>query len=202
MTHVRECIAIWARAAIRRARRSSHELRRGHAPGAPDTPAARRAIRCITVCGVHSKSGVPSPPPGQPRRRKTRDRRGRGLRGPLAPAELPLSLTRAEKFDDLVLDAVERLEQRWPQLAAVEFAVEQVPPPGAEYWSADPVPLGRAIRAARGEPDRIVVYRRPTEVRAATQAELVPLVYEVVVEQVAELLGLDPEIIDPETDED
>jgi len=39
-------------------------------------------------------------------------------------------------------------------------------------------------------------------VRAATQAELVPLVYEVVVEQVAELLGLDPEIIDPETDED
>ena len=98
-----------------------------------------------------------------------------------------------------MLDAVERLEQRWPQLAAVEFAVEQVPPPGAEFWSADPVPLGRAIRAARGEPDRIVVYRRPTEVRAATQAELVPLVYEVVVEQVAELLGLDPEIIDPET---
>lgn len=149
-----------------------------------------------------SKSGTPSPPPGQPRRRKTRDRRGRGLRGPLAPAELPLSLTRAEKFDDLVLDAVERLEQRWPQLAAVEFAVEQVPPPGAEFWSPDPVPLGRAIRAARGEPDRIVVYRRPTEVRAATQAELVPLVYEVVVEQVAELLGLDPEIIDPEADED
>jgi hypothetical protein len=27
-------------------------------------------------------------------------------------------------------------------------------------------------------------------------------VYEVVVEQVAELLGLDPEIIDPEADED
>ncbi|HWG28402.1 metallopeptidase family protein [Actinospica sp.] len=152
---------------------------------------------------MHGKSGIPSsPPPGQPRRRKTRDRRGRGIRGPLAPAELPLSLTRAEKFDDLVLDAVERLEQRWPQLAAVEFAVEQVPPPGAEFWSADPVPLGRAIRAASGEPDRIVVYRRPTEVRAATQAELVPLVYEVVVEQVAELLGLDPEIIDPETDDE
>jgi hypothetical protein len=39
-------------------------------------------------------------------------------------------------------------------------------------------------------------------VRAATQAELVPLVYEVVVEQVAELLGLDPEIIDPEADDE
>jgi len=103
---------------------------------------------------VHGKSGIPSsPPPGQPRRRKTRDRRGRGIRGPLAPAELPLSLTRAEKFDDLVLDAVERLEQRWPQLAAVEFAVRvaavRCETAGPRAWLDDPR-LAQLAAAAPG----------------------------------------------------
>src|SRR5205814_2252038 len=61
--------------------------------------------------------------------RRARDRHGRGLRGRLVPASLPLSRTRAEMFDDLVLDAVESLEQRFAQeLAGVEFAVEDVPP--------------------------------------------------------------------------
>lgn len=95
-----------------------------------------------------------------------------------------------------MLDSVERLERRWPQLAGVEFAVEEVPPPGAEAWSADPVPLGRVVRAGRNEPARIVVYRRPLEVRAS-RADLSLLVHEIVVEQVADLLGLDPETVDP-----
>jgi Zincin-like metallopeptidase len=138
---------------------------------------------------VEPRSGQP---PG-PARRKSRDRRGRGLRGPLAPPEVPLTLTRSEQFDELVLDSVERLERRWPQLAGVEFAVEEVPPPGAE---ADPVPLGRVVRAGQNEPARIVVYRRPLEVRAS-RADLNLLVHEIVVEQVADLLGLDPETVDP-----
>jgi Zincin-like metallopeptidase len=98
----------------------------------------------------------------------------------------------------LVLDAVERLERRWPQLSGVEFAVEEVPPPGAELWSDEPVPLGRVVPAGRGEPARIVLYRRPLEVRAPVRAELGMLVHDIVVEQVADLLGLDPETIDPE----
>ena len=127
-----------------------------------------------------------------------RDRRGRGLRGPLAPPEVPLSLTRSEQFDELVLDSVEQLERGWPQLSGVEFAVEEVPPPGEEQLSSDPVPLGRVVEAHAGEPARIVVYRRPLEVRAPVRAELGMLVHDVVVELVADLLGLDPEIIDPE----
>ena len=36
--------------------------------------------------------------------------------------------TRGERFDDLLLDAVEDLEQRWArELEGVEFAVEDVP---------------------------------------------------------------------------
>ncbi len=38
-----------------------------------------------------------------------RDRHGRGLRGRLVPAEVPLARSRAEEFDYLVLDAVEDL---------------------------------------------------------------------------------------------
>ena len=44
--------------------------------------------------------------------RSRRDRHGRGLRGRLVPAEVPLARSRAEQFDDLVLDAVEDLERR------------------------------------------------------------------------------------------
>ena len=41
---------------------------------------------------------------------------------------VPLAQTRGERFDDLVLDAVEHLEERWSkQLEGVEFAVEDVP---------------------------------------------------------------------------
>ena len=42
----------------------------------------------------------------------------------LAPAAVPLSRTRSEAFDDLVLDAVEELEEHWSaELTGVEFAV-------------------------------------------------------------------------------
>jgi predicted Zn-dependent protease with MMP-like domain len=130
-----------------------------------------------------------------------RDRHGRGLRGPLAPAQVPLARSRAERFDDLVLDAVERLERRWAdQLSGVEFAVEEVPPADAEEWSAEPVPLGRLLPASGELPARIVLYRRPLEARAAP-SELAALVHDVVVEEVAELLGLEPEAVDPDYEE-
>jgi hypothetical protein len=45
--------------------------------------------------------------------RSRRDRHGRGLRGRLVPDGVPLARSRAEQFDDLVLDAVEDLERRW-----------------------------------------------------------------------------------------
>ena len=45
-----------------------------------------------------------------------------------------------------------------------------------------------------------MVYRRPLEVRALDRTDLADLVHDVVVEQVANLLGLDPDEVDPPAD--
>lgn len=147
-------------------------------------------------------AGPDSVPPGpRPRRR---DRHGRGMRGPVAPPQVPLSASRAESFRDLVRDSVERLERRWPQLADVDFLVSDVPLPESDEdgWSDEAVPLGRALPASKGSPARIVVYRRPVEIRTKSRDERALLVHEVVVEQVAELLGLAPESVDPRYGQD
>ncbi|MBM9467732.1 metallopeptidase family protein [Nakamurella leprariae] len=139
--------------------------------------------------------------------RRSRDRHGRGLRGALLPADLPGARTRAEQFDQLVLDAVAELERRWPtELGGFEFAVDEVPPVGADgdalpsddVVADGPVPLARAVPAgvdSRGRPTkpRIVIYRRPLEVRSADPADLADLVVEVINEQVGSALGRDPE---------
>ncbi|MBO0515684.1 metallopeptidase family protein, partial [Streptomyces beijiangensis] len=138
---------------------------------------------------------------------RRRDRHGRGMRGPVAPPQVPLSATRAETFRDLVQDSVERLERRWPQLAEVDFVVLDVPRPSTpddpdEWHDAESVPLGSAVAAAKDRSARIVVYRRPVEIRTKNRDERALLVHEVVVEQVAELLGLAPESVDPRYGQD
>lgn len=140
----------------------------------------------------------------QPRRGtrppRRRDRRGRGVRGHLAPAEIPLHRTRSEAFDDLVMDAVDEIEEHWAaEVAALEFAVEDVPPAtaGAEF---DPdvvvdrgVPLGRLYRQGLPEiPQPVVVlYRRPIEARAGDPDDRADLVFMVVADLTAEYLGRD-----------
>lgn len=114
------------------------------------------------------------------------------------PAGLPGARNRAERFDDLVLDAVERLERRWrTEMEPLEFAVEDVPPADPTPWEGDDVPLGRFFPATRGLPSRVVLYRRPVETRSSDAGELGDLVQQVVVEQVAHALGVDPERLDP-----
>lgn len=107
-------------------------------------------------------------------------------------------------FDELVLDAVEHLEARWgDQLADVEFAVEAVPPDDEPSADGDPVALSRLdpvdpIGPADASPARIVVYRRPLEARGRDAEDLADLVLDVLVHEVARLLGLSPEVVDPE----
>ncbi|ARF62091.1 MULTISPECIES: metallopeptidase family protein [Streptomyces] len=139
----------------------------------------------------------PVPPPTFEPRPRRRDRHGRGMRGPLAPPQVPLSASRGEIFRDLVQDSVERLERRWPQLAEVDFVVLDVP-----AVAEDTVPLGGSVSAGKGRPAQIVVYRRPVELRTKSRDERALLVHEVVVEQVAELLGLSPESVDPRYGQD
>lgn len=125
-----------------------------------------------------------------------RDRHGRGVRGPLAPPDSPATVSRAKRFDDYVLESVERLDRRWQeQLRRVEYAVEDVP--SLDDWDRDWVPLARAFTAVGALPPRIVVYRRPIESRVAGPRQLRALIHDVVVEQVAELLGVEPDEVDP-----
>ncbi len=154
-------------------------------------------------------SPVPPVPPVPPRaadpKPRRRDRHGRGMRGPVAPPQVPLSASRALVFADLVQDSVERLERRWPQLADIEFVVLEVPrldPARGAGRGDEAVPLGGTIAAREGHPARVVVYRRPVEIRSKGHDERAALVHEVVVEQVAELLGLTPETVDPRYGED
>jgi predicted Zn-dependent protease with MMP-like domain len=122
----------------------------------------------------------------------------------LVPASVPLARTRAEIFDDLVLDTVESLERRYGrELADVEFAVEDVPPELNVYDSDvledGEVPLARLQPGRPGQsptPARIVLYRRPLELRATHRDDLADLVHDVIIEQVANLLGLDPDDIE------
>ena len=64
------------------------------------------------------------------------------------------------------------------------------------------VPLGRLFPAQGKLPPRIVVYRRPIESRAHDTRELTAIVQDVVVEQVAALLGVTPEQLDPRYGDD
>ncbi len=149
-------------------------------------------------------SGGSGPFGGSGTRPQRRDRHGRGLRGRLVPPGVPLYRSRAQQFDDLVLEAVARLEPRWEtELADVEFAVQEVP--DADAIDGDGVPLARIVRGSPDTSDpgnpatgpRIVLFRRPLLARAEDEDELSELVFDVVVEEFAEILGVDPEVIDP-----
>ncbi|MTD14098.1 exonuclease [Nakamurella sp. YIM 132087] len=117
-------------------------------------------------------------------------------------ADLPGARTRAEQFDQAVLDAAAEMELRWPKdIASIDFAVDDVPPvpagpivPHQDIVLDGGVPLtrftppgvdsrGRATRA------RIVVYRRPLELRAGDSGDLADLVAEVLAEQISAVLG-------------
>jgi len=125
---------------------------------------------------------------------------------------MPASRSRAEQFDAAVLDALEPIEHRWhEQLTQLDVAVDDVPEVAATdaddlHWGEDvvqdgSVPLAKLVPAGvdgAGLPTRarIVLYRRPLEARAAHGADLADLLHDVLVEQVASYLGLDPDTVD------
>jgi predicted Zn-dependent protease with MMP-like domain len=131
----------------------------------------------------------------------------------LAPRGVPISHTRADLFDAMVLSAVEHLQPRLgDRLAHVEFAVEDIPPVShhgtgdfdydSDVLDDNAVPLSRLYRAGLGDIREpvVVVYRRPLETRALRPDDLSDLIHDVVVEQVARLLGSSPDEIDPPLD--
>jgi hypothetical protein len=105
-----------------------------------------------------------------------------------------------------VLDAVDELQARWPEVTDVEFAVEDIPPDLSSVPDFDPgwvidrgVALGRLLRPrpqGTAEPPVILIYRRPVESRAGDPDDRGDLIYTVLAELAAELLGRDPEELD------
>ncbi len=143
---------------------------------------------------------------------RRRDRRGRGLRGLPLPQGLPGYRTRAQRFDALVLAALEPIEERWGDaLGELDLAVDEVPEvtvtaPELLVWGTEVVedrgvPLAQLVPAGvdpAGLPSRarIVLYRRALESRAGNREDLVDLLHEVLLEQVAEYLGVESDGFD------
>jgi len=91
---------------------------------------------------------------------------------------------------------------RWTdQLGDVELAVEEVPviPTG---WTSSTVPLSSYVEETATSRPRMVLFRRPLEHRAEGPDELEVLLLTVIVEQVAEVLGLPPEDVLPGYEDD
>ncbi len=132
------------------------------------------------------------------------------MRGALAQRPVPIAHSRGDAFDALVLQAVDHLQPRLgDMLATVEFAVEDVPevahcgPADFDFdddvLDDNAVPLSRLYRTgiAGIAAPVVVLYRRPIESRATRPEDLADLVHDVVVEQVARLLGTSTDEIDP-----
>ena len=122
--------------------------------------------------------------------------------GPLAPSGVPAAKSPKAAFDAIVVAVLEELEERWAaELGLVEFAVEETPMV-PDDWDADTVPLASLVRGSGGDPTRLVLFRRPIELRSETRSDLSAMVLTVLVEQVSELLGRPPEEVDPRYDSD
>ena len=134
---------------------------------------------------------------------------GAGCAAGIAPKAVPISRTPSEVFDDLVLDAVEELEDRWSaELAGLEFAVEDVPPTAARHAALefDPevivdrgIPLGRLFRAGLGSDQRAGDRALPAPVGGPGGGpdDRADLVFAVVAELVAEYLGIATDRTEP-----
>jgi predicted Zn-dependent protease with MMP-like domain len=122
------------------------------------------------------------------------------------PARVPIAASQADRFDRIASEAVEHVEHRWrDELAGVEFAVDLVP--GDEVDAAHPA-LNGAIESGgvllaqilpgRGRtPTHIVLYRKPIELRARNLEDLEDLVHDIVVQVIANYLGIEPDVVDP-----
>ena len=129
------------------------------------------------------------------------------MRGPgVLPEHLgtPALRTARERFDALVLGIVTEVDARWQdRLGLVEYAVEDTPQV-PDDWDSPTVPLSSLVRGSGSSPTRLVLFRRPIEHRCESRSDLEALVLTLVVEQIAELLGIDAAEVDPryEGDED
>lgn len=133
--------------------------------------------------------------------RRTRNRHGRGRRGPMLDARLPGARTREEHFEDLLVESAERLADRWGErVTGIDFRLMLVPNSkvlAKAQATRSRVPWATSRPGRPGRPERITLYRRPIEQACPLPTELAEFVHMAVVEQLAELWAMDPQDIDP-----
>jgi len=168
----------------------------------------RRAARMTSMRTGQREHVIQRPRGGS----RLRDRRGRGLRGILLPSYVPAAASRSQSFDAAVLEAFAAIDARWhDRLTDLDIAVDEIPrilprDPESVSWPEDvtadgAVPLARLVPVGmdRGQATRarIVLFRRPIEARAKHEEDLLDLIHEILVQQVAVHLGVDEDTIDP-----
>lgn len=144
--------------------------------------------------------------------RPHRNRRGRGLRGPVLPEQTPRYRSRAQKFDMAALEAYAPIHNAFAeQLSGLDLAVDTVPRMRLsvdmtvmpdEIVADGPVPLGRVLPAgidSQGRPTRarLVLFRMPIEQRCTALEERADVLSTVLTVLVANYLNIDPRDVDP-----
>lgn len=90
------------------------------------------------------------------------------------------------------------LWDRFPEaLGPIQLGVEEVPMLPS-IWTSTAVPLATYVRAIKGNPARVVLLRKPIEQRARNREDLEMLIFTVLVEQIAEVLAIEPEKVHPD----
>lgn len=115
---------------------------------------------------------------------------------------LPGFRSRPERFDDAVVASAQRLGERWgTRLEAIDFRI--LPVPGHKLLNraqaaGDRVPLASSRSATASHSARITVYRLPIEQIAESYPELIDIVHQCVVHELAQLWMKSMQEIDPE----
>ena len=134
----------------------------------PPSPSPLRLAGATTARGVSFR-----PSRGAARAaRRTRDRRGRGMRGPAIAPSLPGPPGAAHPRRAVRRAGRSRscrdIDTRWQdRLGLVEYAVEDTPQL-PDDWSGETVPLSSLVRGSGATPTRLVLFRRPIEHRCET----------------------------------
>jgi predicted Zn-dependent protease with MMP-like domain len=127
--------------------------------------------------------------------RLRRDRHARGLHGPLLPHSAPIYENAAFLFERLLTDAVDDLHIRLgDRLQNIEIKLEEIPNLRDLTLSENLVPLGRF---ELGNPNQVIIYRKPIEIRVTGAPELDRKIRDVLAELIGSLIGLRPIDVDP-----
>lgn len=146
-----------------------------------------------------SRARRPVARPAGPLRGGSRDRHGRGVRGPITGPNLPPLQTRTDFFETTIGSAIDYLRGTWPQeLVGVRVDVATTPDVDPESLDGAGITRWSVDRAAR----RITLYRVPIERLAKLHRRddwhQRMLIESYVFRAVAELLGRDPWDLSPD----